>query len=512
MLAFRLFAAIPIRGRLSFLKDSIEKIMNCPGHLLAVESEQGQFSYRELQIRTLEIANEIKLRKIQKSCIAILSTRSFSAYCSVLASLISENHFLPISVKNPVLRNSEIIKELAAKIILFESCDEDYAQKLSALLPSTEFLNVETMKNCNPKLIQATLFDWCYVVSTSGSTGVPQSVMMGERQFSAFLENVLNLVSVPSHSRLSQTYDLVFDPSFADIFLAFTNQACLVALSPREQFNIFHFISEKALSHWSSVPSLVLLNLKRDEPIQAPLLTYTIFTGENLEAELSTKWQESFPQSQLMNFYGPVETCIWTSGFHIKDKPSHFCKIGQEFLNTSYRIINSEGHALGLEHEGELVIGGEQVCDGYFNNKNLTEQKFKKFSWDENGRTWFCTGDRAVADAEGNITILGRVDNQIKIAGQRMNLEEIEKVFFDMTHGQKCYAILIEDFVVCVVLGNPKDFDPKQILREMQLKLPPLFLPKKFYKLFEVPVSMSGKSSRREISRMVAEQALNEYQ
>jgi amino acid adenylation domain-containing protein len=499
---------------LSFLEASLNQILNQKKELAAVECSDQIYTYQDLQEKSLAIADEIKRRSISKQGVAILSSRSFSSYAAVLGTLISENFYVPISKKNPDLRNVNLIQKLNIKILLFETCDKSSVQELQKLLPEVQFVNLDGILSKLSKAFDIRLFHTSYAMCTSGSTGEPQIVFVRQTQLSAFIKNLFELVSVSPSSRVSQTYDLVFDPSLADVFMAFYYGACLIPLVENQQFDVFNYIKDKNISHWSSVPSLIWLNLKRSPMIPFKGLVHSIFTGENLTTELMQKWQNNFEKTKMINFYGPVETTIWVSSSSIKSSQTKevFCSIGEPFPNHSFQILDEKFEPTAVGVVGTLMIAGPQVSCEYIDNTEATRKHFLQFSWDHEQKIWFNTGDLAIKDEKSQFRILGRVDHQFKISGQRMSVEEIEKVYSKISNGRLCFAIVLNDQVFLALLEKPKNLSSFQIYQEMKKHLPTIFLPKAMYQIFDDQTTLSGKLNRKAVTELLKKrESLIEY-
>ncbi|MCB0362344.1 MAG: AMP-binding protein, partial [Bdellovibrionales bacterium] len=351
----------------------------------------------------------------------------------------------------------------------------------------------------------------CYILFSSGSTGVPKGICVTRRNFAHFLQNFLNNYSINCNDRISQTFGLSFDPALSDIFLAFTNGASLYPLLDEEIYNISNFICENKLTYWSSVPTLARLNTKRQKSfIKSKMnsLRYTTFTGEALEGELCKIWRESAPFCQIENLYGPTETTINICRHILKElSPEQGpIPIGQVYPDHRIALIDSELKQISaINTPGELIVQGPQVTQGYLNDTEETKAKF--FEWNRDGHTWYRTGDLVFLDKNGMFVFKGRKDWQLKIAGMRIEPEEIEYVCAQAAPQTRFLAFgdskSFPQQILGVIDRNLSDNEFESILKHCHKELPRIFVPKRIFFSPSFPTHPSGKIDRQKIEDLL---------
>jgi thioesterase domain-containing protein/acyl carrier protein len=222
--------------------------------------------------------------------------------------------------------------------------------------------------------------------------------------------------------------------------------------------------------------------------------------GEAMPADLA---DQLMPRcAQLWNMYGPTETTIWSSVYHVNSKLTSTAPIGRPIANTTMYVLDPQKHPAPLGVAGELYIGGEGVARGYFNRPDLTEEKFMADPF-RPGERIYRTGDLARFMPNGNIQFLGRADFQVKVRGFRIELEEIEAVLAQHAAVQQCVVSVREDrpgdkrLVGYVVPRGAEIPSTSDLRTHLKQSLPEYMVPGIFIQLESLPLTPNGKINRR---------------
>lgn len=325
--------------------------------------------------------------------------------------------------------------------------------------------------------------DCFYLLPTSGSTGSPKLVVITRKNWQSLMGSLETIYRWPLGTRVALTFEGVFDPFIAMIFLTFKNGGTLVPLPSAQRFDIFSFMKEQAIQVWASVPSLVNLNWGRQQITELPQLQFSLFTGEVLTNALAKKWQALAPGAVVDNLYGPVETTVWATHFRYKESDSITVPIGCPFSGIKAKVENQE-----------LIISGSQVACGY-----LTDAGLQPFS------ERYCTGD-LVTDEGGSFHFLGRRDQQVKHLGSRVELEATENAFFSET-GLGAICCLDQEQNICLVTvaaaEKKLEFDPAMVVPALRRKLPGSHVPRFWYLIDFWRILPSGKIDRNLIRELL---------
>ena len=260
-------------------------------------------------------------------------------------------------------------------------------------------------------------------------------MQISNSNLAAYLDFMLNSFDFSPEDRFTQNFDLTFDLSAHDLFLCWSAGACLCIPEDSTSFAMAGYIREKQPTVWFSVPSVAVL-MERMRLLKAgsfPSLRMSFFCGEALYFQTVEAWKRAAPGTRIVNLYGPTEATIAISKYELPETAGlikqelGIVSIGKVFDGNSYILREISQVTSQTEREvsqGELCLKGAQVIQGYFNNPGADEQAF--VSPGETEDQYYKTGDLVKTDPEGDLFYLGRMDSEVKIAGYRVNLAEIE--------------------------------------------------------------------------------------
>jgi acyl-coenzyme A synthetase/AMP-(fatty) acid ligase len=349
-----------------------------------------------------------------------------------------------------------------------------------------------------------------YYMSSSGSTGKPKLILITQNNFFTLIKNLLDIYHINKIERVSNAYDLTFDPALVDIFLTLLQGGTLVPLLPSNQYDVFNFISKNKITVWSSTPSLILLNRDRQKKqVQHSLetLRLSLFTGEVLSPAFVRSWQNQCPNSKIENLYGPTETTVWATRFSISNHTQPIAElnisIGKPLPEFSAVVLDSQDQPIFNEAIGELCLSGPQIFSGY---QNQETHRLVHFPWDSELRTWYRTGD-LVNQVGQNFYFRGRVDFLFKIAGQLVSPEEIEDQIFQV-FGCEIVLIPIKFQVIAICFTELETQKILAITNWFTEELPRGLIPKDLLYCKSPPRTTSGKIHR---STLTFQAKLNKY-
>lgn len=367
-----------------------------------------------------------------------------SAAC--IACLKFEVPYLPIDSSYPTERIQYILNDSQAKIVLADATvsagllDELASTASLSCLPALE----ERGRQGDEDSQNGTIMDlWrdaglaegdtrpAYVIYTSGSTGAPKGIVVSRGN----LFNQLRWLSSEGHLRagvkILQKTPIGFDAAQWEI-LAPLCDAVTVSIAPgehRDPTALVRLIREESVTSLQVVPTLLQALVDVGGLEDTPTLTSIYAGGEALSWRLVQEVRRLKPQATIVNLYGPSECTINASSYAIRpeepvDHPrGATVPLGQPVTNTSFLIEEADDSASSSPQEavGELLIGGVQVVSGYLGRETETESKFVT----RGGSKYYRTGDLVRKDQYGDLLFVGRTDNQVKIRGNRVELDEL---------------------------------------------------------------------------------------
>ncbi|KAJ2988732.1 hypothetical protein HDV02_005442, partial [Globomyces sp. JEL0801] len=387
---------------------AFEEIARNEPDLTAVEHEDRSITYGELNQRAEEIASILMNRGLKVGdYVGLVTTRSIEMVCGIFGILKAGGAYIPIDHELPLERIQYMLELADCSTILYHP---DIRQEVYDGLDVSKTVSLLETTSQNDFIAPVIRGDSpAYVVFTSGSTGKPKGVTTSHKSLQSFM--LTNYFEVDVGVRVAQVASISFDVCVGDVFLALSYSGILVL---RSSSNFFLAI-ESANS--VDVTPTALLKMR---PKDYPLLKVLVVGGEACHPSLINTWSK---HAKLVNCYGPSEASI-TSSFGVLNNESQI-HIGNPVTNSIQYIVDKALHLVPVGVPGELLIGGLIVALGYLNRPDLTAEKFIDNHFLNDGSKMYRTGDICKWTEDGNIQILGRSDDMVKVKGYRIELDEV---------------------------------------------------------------------------------------
>ena len=497
---------------------------------LAIAAEGREMNYGEVGQRAAEIAYCLRQSRVWSSLtsqlprVAVLASRSLDACLGVLGAAWAGATYVPISPKFPEERvlaifslcnfSALIVDKEGAKLLndrVLRACpplvilpEDNKFQHLDH--PQIDFFDINALQQPasmdSPEHVSANQVG--YIIFTSGTTGLPKGVVISAGSARHYMRMIAAQLGLRSDDRALETCELSFDFSVHNMFSTWEVGASLHILPAPMVMNAVKFARTSELTVWNSVPSLVgmLRQVKAIAPSCLPNLRVTVFGGEQLPAGTVNSWKDAAPNSIIVNLYGPTEATVFCLSQEISNPipltPGRdVVAIGTALPGCEAAIVDHNGQALANEVPGELAIAGVQVADGYLDALDLTQARFPTL----NEKRWYLTGDLAMRDAAGVFHCLGRIDNQVKVMGHRLELEEVDTHVRNLT-GCDMAATVAWPVVDGVAQGliafvGAESVDSPLVVAGLKKRLPSYMVPSRVIARENIPMNPSGKIDRR---------------
>jgi len=498
---------------------------------VALVVDDRRLSYRELAAHARRIAAWLAPAFAQRTGrVAILASRSVETYAGVLGTLWAGGAYVPVHPGTPedrLIRTFEIaevdavIADAGGLEMLTERVLAHAPRRIlcgPGLSPAAHRISdAESLDDLHPQGPEQPVpvpdDRLAYILFTSGTTGTPKGVMIEVGSVEQFLRIAQQRCDFRQTDRFSQMSELTFDASVLDMYSAWGVGASVHVVPRAQLIAPAKFIREQELTVWFGVPSTAAMmeRMKMLKPGSFPSLRVSIFAGEALPVATALAWKAAASNSVVENFYGPTELTVDCIAQKVDDPPlvtpnRGTVAIGRPFPWNEAAVIDAELRFVPLETDGELVVAGRQVARGYLGDAKLTAERFPTIE----GRRWYRTGDLVRQDADGVFHHLGRIDNQVKVLGNRVELEEVEAHVREITgsHAVAAVAWPWEDgramgiAVFHCAAGVSRDV----VRTEMQKRVPIYMVPSRIIQLEALPMSdSSGKADRKALVRMLEE-------
>ncbi len=469
------------------------------------------YSYGDLRKRTVGIQAKI-VKEYPKggARLGIVTRNAIDTYASFLACWFSGNSYVPINQDFPLSRNLEIIDQADISYILDSTSDNSLN-----LPPSVRFIDTRhhvEMEDGDFEIIGRGSDSELYILFTSGSTGSPKGVPISYGNVSAFVDS-WNLLAIPinGNDRCLQMFDLTFDVSIACFLLPLLSGAQVYTVPPHgiKYLNAAKIIMQYELTIITIVPSLIALLKPYLSQLKFSRVRNCLLTAEATQVDLLEAWRQVVPNAMIRNLYGPTETTIWVScytvdSYRVKNY-NGMLSIGKLFGGATSLIINEYGNPVAEYEKGELLISGPQLTSGYLNCPEKNAVAFLVFTIGNKLVRFYRTGDLCYKDEVGDLYYCGRIDNQVKIQGYRVELSEIEYLVrqeFDLN----CATVVSNRYgtsEIVLVLESTTLVDTAKVLSFLKKKLPYYMVPARIASIGEFPIGTSGKVDRRQILSMI---------
>ena len=455
---------------------------------IAVSSNKINFTYKEFYEYAFSFSKLIK----KNSKIAILDDEKIYAYIAMFGSLMANCTYIPITSEQPKKRISEIIRISKVKYI-FSNKKLDFLKVKNNKIKMINFKNIKILKKIrliNNKISKKI----AYIIFTSGSSGHPKGVKISQLNLDHYIRWILNYMRLPYNKNCAQYAPLGFDLSVADTFLSICSGSTLFPVNNKYDKVFFgNFLKEKKINILTCVPSTIdaLKNSNTLNSENLKNLEHIFFCGETLLKSQVKLLFKTNPKLIITNAYGPTETTVSCTYLRLTKKNyKKFTKsetsIGKPINGMKLHLVSNKKIT---KQRGEIYIQGPQVGHGYLNFKS--KKKFIK------GKNIYKTGDYAKF-LYGNLYFDGRKDNQIKINGYRVEIEEIEK---------NCKKIFLIDNCVCIYkkkkifmfLKINKKISINTIKLKLGKLLPLYMIPSDIIFIKKFPLNFNGKIDRKKL-------------
>lgn len=480
-----------------------EQVERTPNNI-AIVFQDKKLTYKELNERSNNLANYLKYQGIQNNDIcAIIINRSIEMIISILGVLKTGAAYIPIDPHFPTDRIEYILNDSKVKNIITE---DSLIHNFNNISYNITNINDKRLSNFPKTNLYVNHFfdDLCYLIYTSGSTGKPKGVMLKKGALSNLINYCNRYISYLNdnkyHTIISVT-TISFDIFIFETLIALQKGLKLVIANEDAQTNavlLNSIIEKENVEIMQTTPSRMKLLLNDYKHIpNIDRIKYLTLAGEQLPISLLHKLQK-VEDRIIYNGYGPSETTVFSTLTNVTNNSK--VTIGKPLDNTYIYILNNSKNICPIGCIGELYISGDGVGKGYINKDELTQKSFIPDPFREN-YTMYKTGDIGYFTNSGDMICLGRIDNQVKIRGLRIELEEIERQMLHISNISNCCVIkrTLDDGreFLCAYYTKEGPVKEKALRTQLRLKLPIYMVPQYFVELNSLPYTPNGKIDRK---------------
>lgn len=408
-----------------------------------------------------------------------------NTYASIFALWMEGKAYVPLHPSWPEDRIESIKQQVGCSNVL-DACDA----------PFTE-MDLDNW-------VDASEDNLAYILFTSGSTGVPKGVQLTRRNIAAFMDSFWQTgIDITPDDRCMQVFDLTFDVSVQSYLVALTRGACVYTV-PYGQVKYLYaasLIQEQHITFSAMAPSMLTYLRPYFDEFDASSMKACILTAEACPMNLMEAWYDCAKNAEIYDFYGPTEATIYCTYYKLTRGRENLSlngiiSIGKPLANVQAIIIREGGALVEGQEKGELCVAGDQVTPGYWKNDEKNASSF----FVRDGVRYYHTGDLCYWHESGNIMYSGRIDQQAKIQGFRVELGEIEhhaRLFY--SNERRVMAIAFQNarnLTEIALFVESQAEDTKPLINYLHSKMPSYMIPTRI--LFEptFPLNKSEKVDR----------------
>ncbi|MGP3964129.1 non-ribosomal peptide synthetase [Nonomuraea sp. 3N208] len=478
----------PAREFVSLPEAVVRQVTATPDAAAVCGGDGVWLSYAEFGERVSALASALRERGVRLGdVVGVCLPRSVDLVVAVHAVMAAGGAYLPLEPEYPDERLTFMVADAGARVVITEAPERfGEVQTVSTAVP-------DVVRGAEPVAVPPEAP--AYVIYTSGSTGRPKGVVVSHRAIANRLVWMGEACPLGAGDRVVQKTPFTFDVSVWELFWPLVEGAGLVVAPPgvhldapalvelmrREHVSMVHFVPSM-LDAVVEVPDLAVPSLRR-----------VVCSGEALPSALVARVHRMWPGVEVHNLYGPTEAAV--------DVTWHACQVGEErtpigapIRATRIEILDADSRRVPVGTPGELCIGGVQVAEGYVRRPGLTAERFVPDPYGPPGSRLYRTGDLARWLPYGEVDYLGRMDDQVKVRGMRVELGEIEAVLARHPTVQAAAVRPVGGVLAAYVVGRADAQELAGFLRE---RLPEHMIPASFTELERLPVTANGKLDRK---------------
>jgi amino acid adenylation domain-containing protein len=468
---------------------------------VAVVCDGARLTYRELDCWANQLATVLRRRGVGPDVrVGVHLERSPALVAALLAVMKAGGAYVPIDPALPTERVHHLLRDSGAAVLLTE-------EPLHRGGP-VDAIFVRPAEGAATRAPDSgvTPANLAYLIYTSGSTGLPKGVLVPHGALANLLWSMGRLFELGPGDRLLAVTSVCFDIAALELYLPLIVGGTVVLATREETLDrrrLHAAITAHRVKALQATPSMWRLILQGDWPGDRGLMALS--GGEPLTPELA---ERLLPRvGSLWNLYGPTETTVWSAACRVRPG-AHPITIGRPIANTQLYVLDAQLQPLPVGATGELHIGGDGVALGYHNLPELTAQRFISvppgLGGPLRGRL-FRTGDLARHRPDGTIEVLGRLDEQVKLHGFRIEPGEVESALCRHPAIREAAVVVREasggekHLVGYVVLENGPEVLPGELREFLRATLPAYLVPAVFVPLGRLPLTSAGKVDRRSL-------------
>lgn len=508
----------------------LQQVSNKHSDLTAIEwvndNNTNKLTYRELYKAVSTRAAWLQNKGIKKgSRVVICLHRGPELVISILAVLQCGGVFIPVDTEYPTSRISYLISDSQADLVVAQ--DDTFLTDSGLALGKNTVVAIHELKKSESKTkskfseVQISGDDLAYIIYTSGSTGEPKGAMIHHQGLSNYLHWAVDYYKTDQGDGVLLHGSIAFDATLTSLFtpLLSGKKLTLVDESQNDISGLLEYLVGTRKKDWSllklTTSHLDLLTSMIPDENKADITRCLVLGGEALYAHNVNPWIKHAPSTRIINEYGPTETVVGCCIYEL-DQTYHYegpIPIGKPIWNTQLFVLDEHNNPIAPGLEGELFIGGDGVSQGYWNRKELTDEKFiqcpdvsKKLDQLNYTGRLYRSGDRVRLLETNDLVYSGRLDKQIKLNGYRIEPGEIESEIRKIPGVVQSYVGLYtgdqSTRLVAVIQSTHESVTSEGVRSHLSQIFPTYMIPSQIQIVDKIAITSNGKIDTKQISQV----------
>jgi len=482
------------------------------GNNTAIFINKNTYTYNQFLGIISGIKKQVSQLPTHKKSIGILTDEHINTYASMWTCIGTGRPFVPISNKQPTERIKAIIDNAEIDILLYAE-ESELIRKLK--LKSNNKVVFICTKNIVSDLhdlssVRVNTNQILYLMYTSGTTGKPKGVPITHNNLLSLIENhQKSEYKIIEEDRVIQMFELTFDFSILPtIFSLLVGASIFVVPKNNTTFiEVYKILVTHKITIAYLVPSVINHLKPYFNQIHLPDVRWSFFCGEALYKEVILNWLKCTPNGKAINAYGPTEATVYMTHYIVNEESCEayngIISIGKPLNNMGIVILDKNLIEVPRGKKGELCIFGPQISNQYWKDESLSNIAYININHQGHNVTAYRTGDLCYINNNNNYMFAGRIDEQVKVNGYRVELNEIE--YFAK---QYCSDKLVAAFVkknsigmnfISLVIENYQDKN-NGLLLFLKEKLSHYQMPEIIYTIEQLPTNSNGKIDRQKLA------------
>ena len=486
----------------SCLHELFERQVLTDPERVAAQFEGHEVSYQLLDRRSNQLARYLKKLGVgPEVLVGICLDRSLGMIVGLLGVLKAGGAYVPLDPAFPPARLGFMLADAGVSVLLSEEKQMASLPVCTAETVCLDRVREEILAESPERMAcEVSQENLAYVIYTSGSTGRPKGVEIEHGAIVNFLSSMKRIPGLEPSDILLSVTTLSFDIAGLELFLPLVTGARTVLVSGDVALDgtlLAETLAQTRATVMQATPAtgrlMIEAGWRGDKSLKA------LCGGEALSPDLAEALLSRC--GEVWNMYGPTETTVWSSCARIISASD--VHVGRPIANTEIQILDSRGQVAPIGVTAELLIGGDGLARGYHDRSDLTAERFVPHPF-QPGHQLYRTGDLAKYRADGNIECLGRLDDQVKVRGFRIETGEVEARLDEHSSVQQSVVVARDEasgergLVAYVVLDQDQAPPTPAILRaHMREQLPAYMMPSRFVMLATLPLTPNGKVDRK---------------